>query len=63
MLSLPLPNTLIALLKTVAMGWREVQLAEEAKRIGELGNQLHDRLVTFAGHMDAIRSNLSSAVS
>ena len=50
------PNTLLALLKTVAMGWREVQLAEEARRIGALGQELHDRLETFAGHMVSTRN-------
>ncbi len=56
------PNTLLALLKTVAMGWREVQLAEEARRIGALGQELHDRLETFAGHMVSTRNSLNRTV-
>ena len=56
------PNTLLALLKTVAMGWREVQLAEEARRIGALGQELHDRLETFAGHMVSTRTSLNRTV-
>ena len=56
------PNTLLALLKTVAMGWREVQLAEEARRIGTLGQELHDRLETFAGHMVSTRNSLNRTV-
>lgn len=56
------PNTLIALLKTVDMGWREVQLAKDAKRIGELGKELHDRLYTFAGHMANMRKSLNTTV-
>ena len=56
------PNTLLALLKTVAMGWREVQLAEEARRIGSLGQELHDRLETFAGHMVSTRTALNRTV-
>ena len=57
------PNTLLALLKTVAMGWREVQLAEEAAKIGELGQELHDKLYTFAEHMNRMRGSLNSTVS
>ena len=56
------PNTLVALLKTVEMGWREARLAEEAAKIGNLGQQLHDRLYTFANHMDSMRKSLSSTV-
>ena len=57
------PSTLVALLKTVEMGWREAQLAEEAAKIGELGQQLHDRLYTFANHMENMRKSLSSTVN
>lgn len=35
------PSTLIALLKIVALGWHEQQLAENAQRISELGCELH----------------------
>ena len=56
------PTTLMALLKTVAMGWREAQLAEDAKRIGKLGEELHDRLYTFAQHMNKMRDSLSATV-
>ena len=57
------PNTLMALLKAVAMGWREAQLAEEANRIATLGAQLHDRLYTFADHMAKMRRSLSTTVN
>ena len=56
------PNTLMALLKAVAMGWREVQLAENAAQIRKLGQELHDRLYTFSGHMGEIRRSLNGAV-
>ncbi len=46
------PNTLMALLKTVALGWQEVTLAQEAAEIGQLGKDMYDKLVTFANHMD-----------
>ena len=56
------PNTLVALLKTVEMGWREVKLAEKAAEIGNMGQQLHDRIYRFADHMDNMRKSLSSTV-
>ena len=56
------PNTLMALLKTVAMGWREIQLAEEANRIATLGKELHDRIQTWASHMVKMESTLSQTV-
>ena len=56
------PNTLMALLKTVEMGWREVQIATEAAEIASLGKELHDRMYTFANHMSSMRRTLSSTV-
>ena len=56
------PNTLMALLKTVEMGWREVQLAKDAREIGRLGRELHDRIQTWASHMVKMESTLSRTV-
>jgi DNA recombination protein RmuC len=56
------PSTLMALLKAVAMGWREAQLAEEAARIAGLGRELHDRINTFASHIIEMRKSLTKTV-
>ncbi len=56
------PTTLIALLKAVAYGWHQQRFADNAKRVSELGQLLHDRLATFAGYMDDVRRNLSRTV-
>lgn len=57
------PATLIALLRAVAMGWREERLAENAERISALGRELHGRLGTLAGHFEDLRRSLEKTVS
>jgi DNA recombination protein RmuC len=56
------PSTLIALLKTVAYGWRQAAVAENAAVIRELGQELHRRLGTFASHLARVGQRLNSAV-
>ena len=45
------PATLVALLKSVAYGWRESRLAESAEEIARLGAELHTRVGTMADHL------------
>lgn len=56
------PSTLIALLKTVAYGWRQSAVAENAAVIRELGQELHRRLGNFASHLAKVGQRLNSAV-
>lgn len=56
------PSTLIALFKAVAYGWRQAVVAEHAARILELGQDLHRRLGSFAGHLERAGKGLGSAV-
>ena len=56
------PNTLIALLRAVAFGWRQQAVAENAERIRELGEDLYKRIVTFTEHMTRMGKSLNSTV-
>jgi DNA recombination protein RmuC len=56
------PITLIALLTTVAHSWRQEALTENFREVAALGRELHDRLATFAGHLNEVRKRLDGAV-
>ncbi|QHB99676.1 DNA recombination protein RmuC [Epidermidibacterium keratini] len=56
------PSTLLALLRTVAHTWRQDTISREAQQILQLGQQLHQRLGTFAGHLSKLGASLGSAV-
>ena len=56
------PVSLLALLKVVAYGWMQLQLAENAQKIAEQGKELYSRFVTFAGHLSEMGKRLNSTV-
>jgi DNA recombination protein RmuC len=55
------PMTLIALLQAVHYGWKQERMTENARKISEVGRELHDRIQTFAEHMAKVGRGLGSA--
>ncbi|MDP7031377.1 MAG: DNA recombination protein RmuC [Gemmatimonadota bacterium] len=56
------PATLIALLRSVAFGWRQERAAESARAIAELGRELHGRIGTLAAHFTDMGRALGKTV-
>ncbi|MGO9518676.1 MAG: DNA recombination protein RmuC [Candidatus Korobacteraceae bacterium] len=57
------PTTLIALLKAVAYGWNQKNLADSARHISQAGRDLYKRLGSMAGHVHEMGKKLGGAVT
>ena len=56
------PTTFIALLRAIAYGWRQEQVAESAERISQLGQELAERIGTLVEHFSKVGQTLGRAV-
>jgi DNA recombination protein RmuC len=56
------PTTLIALLKAVAYGWQQSQVAENAKAIQEVGKDLYSKIVNAHEYLSKLGSALENAI-
>ncbi len=57
------PSSLIALLRVVAMGFREHRLAEEAAELRRLGAELHDKAARTMEHAARLGNSLNDAIN
>jgi DNA recombination protein RmuC len=56
------PTTLIALLKSIAYGWKQESIAKNAEQISLLGKDLYKRISDLGGHFSKLGKNLENAV-
>lgn len=52
------PTTLIALLRTIHYGWKQDEIAKNAKEIGRSGKELHDRFVKMIDHFNNVGKSI-----
>jgi DNA recombination protein RmuC len=57
------PTTLVALLRSVAYGWQQARISENAEHIRDLAQDLYKRLNTFTSHLQKVGKNLDDSVS
>ena len=56
------PTTFFTLLRTIATTWRQEAVAESAREVHELGQELYDRLGTLAGHVHNLGQSIRRVV-
>jgi len=56
------PTTLIALLQSIALGWRQESMAANARAVFDVGRELYKRLATMGEHVSALGKALDKAV-
>ena len=56
------PMMLIALLRTIGVVWNEEKVAESARAVNQLGQELYERLTTMTDHLVSLGKRLDGAV-
>jgi DNA recombination protein RmuC len=53
---------LVSLLKTASYGWHQQNVAESARQMKELGQELFERLRVLTGHFNGIKRGLETTL-
>ena len=56
------PTSLIALLKVISYGWKQTALAQNAKEVRQLGEELYKRLAVFGEHLGRLGKALGGSI-
>ncbi|MEM7228483.1 MAG: DNA recombination protein RmuC [Planctomycetota bacterium] len=56
------PTLFVALLRAIAFGWQQEDVAANAREISTVGRELYDRLATFTGHLTNVGKSLAKSV-
>jgi DNA recombination protein RmuC len=56
------PTSLIALLKVVSYGWKQTALADNAREVRQLGEEMYKRLAVFGEHLARLGKSLGGSV-
>lgn len=56
------PTTLIAILKSIAYGWKQQQISKNAEEIAKTGKELYERLMIMKNHFSKLGKSLSTSI-
>src|SRR6202035_421719 len=56
------PTSLIALLKVISYGWKQTVLADNAREVRQLGEDIYKRLAVFHEHLGKLGKSLGGSV-
>lgn len=56
------PTTLIAILRAVALSWKQESLSQSAKEIADLGKELYSRMATLSDHWSKVGKSLGQSM-
>jgi DNA recombination protein RmuC len=56
------PSSLAALLKSLAYGWKQAVLADNATEVRKLGEELYQRLAVFGEHLTKLGKSLGASI-
>lgn len=56
------PVTLVALLRTVAIYWRQESIEKNTAQVADAARELYDRVATFADHLEKVGKGIDAAL-